>query len=70
MTTTTNCPTSSDVIRTSISNKINRFLDGVARRSQFSAMFGSTGRGKTFHSRVWAAKGKSVYVRAPGQAQR
>lgn len=65
MTTATNCPTSSDVIRTSISNKINRFLDGVARRAQFSAMFGSTGRGKTFHSRAWAAKhDKTVYVRA------
>jgi len=65
MTTSTNCQTSSDVIRTSAANKINKFLDGVARRAQFSAMFGSTGRGKTFHSRAWAAKhDKTVYVRA------
>ena len=42
--TTTNCPKFTEVIRTSVKNKIYRFLDGTARLSQFAVIFGSTGR--------------------------
>ena len=63
--TTTNCPKFTDVIKTSVKNKIYRFLDGTARLSQFAVIFGSTGRGKSFHSRMWAEEHPgAVYVRA------
>lgn len=63
--TTTNCPKFTDVIKTSVKNKIHRFLDGTAKLSQFAVIFGSTGRGKSFHSRKWAEEHPgAVYVRA------
>ncbi len=65
METTTNFRTSTEPIRTSTLNKINKFMKGTARLSQFSALFGGTGRGKTFLVRSWAEKnGNTVYVRA------
>ena len=51
-------------VRTSTFNKINRFLAGTARRGQFAAMFGPTGRGKTFLTRAWAVGHEAVYLRA------
>lgn len=63
--TTTNCPKFTDSIKTSVKNKICRFLDGTARLSQFAVIFGSTGRGKSFHSRKWAEEHPgTIYVRA------
>lgn len=64
-TATTNSRTSGKVIRTSTLNKVNSFMTGTVRRGQFSALFGSTGRGKTFLVRTWAAdREHAVYVRA------
>ncbi len=63
--TTTNCPKFTDAIKTSVKNKIYRFLDGTARLSQFAVIFGSTGRGKSFHSKKWAEEHPgTIYVRA------
>ena len=63
--TTTNCLKFTDSIKTSVKNKICRFLDGTARLSQFAVIFGSTGRGKSFHSKKWAEEHPgTIYVRA------
>lgn len=63
--TTTNCPKFTDVIKTSVKNKIYRFLDGTARLSQFAVIFGSTGRGKSFHSRKWAEEHPGAFYVRP-----
>lgn len=60
-----NQSTPTEVIETSTSKKIVRFLNGTARHGQFSYMFGPTGRGKTFVTRDWIARrGNAAYVRA------
>lgn len=57
--------TPTDLIETSTSKKIIRFLNGTARLGQFSYMFGPTGRGKTFVTKNWiATRGNAAYVRA------
>ena len=57
--------TTTDLIETSTSRKIFRLLNGTARFSQFSFMFGPTGRGKTFAARAWIEKyGNGAYLRA------
>lgn len=57
--------TTSETIETCTVKKIRRLLQGTARLSQFSFMFGPTGRGKTFASRDWLrGYGNGAYVRA------
>lgn len=57
--------THTDLIETSTSKKIIRFLNGTARNGHFSYMFGPTGRGKTFVTLDWIARrGNAAYVRA------
>ncbi len=58
-------PQASTLIETSTSRKIQRFLNGTAKKGQFSYMFGPTGRGKTFITRNWIESyGNAAYVRA------
>ena len=40
--------TTTEAIETSNYKKITRFLNGTAKRGQFSYLFGPTGYGKTF----------------------
>lgn len=64
-TTKSTFPQTSDLIETSTAKKIRRLLQGTARRSQFSFLFGPTGRGKTFVTRDWLrGHGNGAYVRA------
>ncbi len=57
--------TPSEVAETSTYKKIRRLLQGTAKLSQFSFMFGPTGRGKTFAARDWLSKYENgAYVRA------
>ena len=61
----TSISTTTDLIETSTSRKIFRLLNGTARFSQFSFMFGPTGRGKTFAARAWLERyGNGAYLRA------
>ena len=54
-----------ELVETSTTKKIFRLLNGTARYSQFSFMFGPTGRGKTFAARAWLDNyGNGAYVRA------
>lgn len=56
--------TTSEVVETTTAKKIRKLLGGTAKRSQFSYMFGPTGRGKTFVSRDWIERyGNAAYVR-------
>lgn len=57
--------TSSEVIPTTTIKKIRRLLAGTAKRSQFSTLFGPTGRGKTLTATDWVRTyGNAAYLRA------
>ena len=55
----------SELIETTTTKKIFKLLSGTARYSQFSFLFGPTGRGKTFAARSWLdTHGPGAYIRA------
>lgn len=69
MTNPDSIPTTPELIETCTTRKIFRLLHGTAKFSQFSFMFGPTGRGKTFAAKAWLrAYGSGAYLRAETRA--
>lgn len=65
MKTSLSIPMTSDLIETCTTRKIFALLNGTAKFSQFSFLFGPTGRGKTFAAKTWLKNyGNGTYVRA------